>query len=159
MHKFMPAREEAKPIQVIHDLDVLSSQDIGFKYKDKIYKLGTLTVAAWMKLIPAYAKVTELQKKLAQGESVEILDVIDGYYEITSALIPDLKYAEIRAMEFGELNAILGLIRRKFEGDPTLAQEAQKKNPQIPRVKPSYFKSFLKLLLSPISTIFRTKKS
>lgn len=159
-HRFMPAREEAKPIKILHDLNVLSSEDIGFKYKGKVYKLGKLTVAAWMQLIPAYAKVQELQNKLLKGEEVDVSSVIEGYFEITSTLIPELTYAEIRAMEYGELNAILNLIKRKFEGDPTLGEEAQKKNPQTPIVKKSLLSRCFHSLRSYVNTMDgATKKS
>lgn len=158
-HKFMPARDDARPVKIIHDLNVLSSEGIAFKYKEKVYKLGKLTVGAWMKLIPAYAKVTELQAKLMKGEEVSPDDVIEGYFEITSALIPDLSYPDIRAMEFAELNKILDLIRRKFEGDPTLAEDAQKKNPQFTERK-SLSSKFSPRLLSFANTLVgRFRKS
>lgn len=160
MAKFMPAREEAKPVRIIHDLDIIDSEKVGVKFNGKTYSIEDLKVGQGMKISLAYSKLIELEMKVSQGEQVEDVALAKAYYDLLSIVIPDITPSEILEMGQNRINMILNLISRKITADPTLAEEIQKKKLQDQQnQKKSIFTSFRKLLSYVTSTSGLTTKS
>lgn len=159
MAKFMPAREEAKPIRIIHDLNIIDSERIGVKWKDKTYSIEDLKVGQGMKISLAYSKLIDLEMKLSAGEIVEPTTLANAYYDVLSVVISDITPSEIMEMGQNRINMILSLISRKITADPTLAEEIGKKKLQDLPKKRSIFSFFQKLLSSANSINGHTQKS
>jgi hypothetical protein len=145
-----------RPVQIIHDLDLIQSEKIGVKFKGKTYVIEDLKVGQGMKISLAYSKVVDLELKLANGQQVERTELAQAYYDIISIVIDNITVSDILDMTQDAINALLSLISRKLTGDPSLTEEISKKKllnqPIEARLKSSFFRklfSFVSSLSGP----------
>lgn len=159
MAKFMPAREEAQYARIIHDLDAIDADPVGFKWKNRNYVITNLKVGQGMRISLAYSKLVDLEMKISEGKEVSSVDLARAYYDVLSEVIPDITPSEILEMGQNRINMVLNLIARKLSGDPSLVEEIQKKKLQEQNEKKSVSNLFQKLRGFVLGTNGVTKTS
>lgn len=155
---------DQKPVQIIHDLDLIDSQNIGIKWNGKTYIIGDLKVGQAMQISLAYSKLVQLELKLAENQEVDRIELARAYYDVLSIVIEDITPSEILEMGQEKVNLILNVIARKLTGDPTLKEDLSKKKLQNPQKqaqnnKSSLLSFFRKFRLFATSSDGPTKKS
>lgn len=124
-----PARTQAEaPISVIADLDALTEEKVGFKFKGKIYVLNPVTAEEMMQMELARVKLLTMLNYKAEGLILENDEVYERYYELIHPIVPELPYAELRVMSVMVLNSLMTLVMRQLTGDPTLYEKKKRLN-------------------------------
>lgn len=130
--KLRPARSQAeaeKPISVIADLDALTEEKVGFKFHGKVYVLRPVTAEEMMNMELARIKLVTMLQAKGDGLLLNSDEVYERYFELINPIVPDLPYAELRAMSVMVLNSLLSLVMRQLTGDPTLYEKKKMNHP------------------------------
>lgn len=124
--KLRPARTQAeaqKPVSVIADLDAFTEESVGFKFQGMIYVLKPVTAEEMMNMELARIKLVTMLQAKGEGLFLSSDEVYERYFELINPIVPDLPYAELRAMSVMALNSLLSLVMRQLSGDPTLYEK------------------------------------
>lgn len=117
IHKFMPAREEAKPAKLIADLDLLVSQKIGFRYLGRDHVIEPMTTANFIAVVKALHQI-EVVAKLKEGDEGYDKDgVYLAYYEFVSSLCSSVSLEDIKEAKLPQLHALMALLIKHIKGE------------------------------------------
>lgn len=152
--KMMPARDASKPLKIIHDLDIVDSENFGIKWKGIEYPIHSLTVGQGMQMTLAYQKLVDVEMRLSQGERIEPLEVAQTYSNLFSIVMPGISAQDVLEMGQNRVNTVLSLISRILSGDPSLLDTVKKKpiSLKLRSNGSQKLRSFLDFILSPIET-------
>lgn len=106
LKNLMPSRTAKKSGSVLTDLDAILTQSVSFRLHGRVFEIVPVSTERFLLYSQKLSKFFSLKDK--EGLSAD--ELIDGYHEVISSLVPDVTRKDIADMTQSQIGALFQLV-------------------------------------------------